>query len=103
MLWVYDHFKYFYFYSAEIDFSRQNLTSTNDLRAVRIKQACNRISVYIQEYQDKVQHCQAKLRLFFQPSKKLPPETPVRVMHGDLRLYVIRELSREKPSGELSI
>ena len=29
MLWVYDHHKYAYFYSAEIDFRRQNLTSTN--------------------------------------------------------------------------
>ena len=27
MLWVYDHCKYFYSYSAGIDFSRQNLTS----------------------------------------------------------------------------
>ena len=29
MLWVYGHDKYFYSYSAGIDFSRQNLTSTD--------------------------------------------------------------------------
>ena len=29
MLWVYDHYKYFHSYSAGIDFSRQNLTSTS--------------------------------------------------------------------------
>ena len=29
MLWVYDHYKYFHSYSAGIDISRQNLTSTS--------------------------------------------------------------------------
>ena len=29
MLWVYGHYKYFPSYSAGIDFSRQNLTSTD--------------------------------------------------------------------------
>ena len=29
MLWVYDHYKYFYSYSAGIDFRRQNLTNIN--------------------------------------------------------------------------
>ena len=29
MLWVYGHLKYFYSYSAVIDFNRQNLTSTD--------------------------------------------------------------------------
>ena len=29
MLCVYGHYKYFYVYSAEIDFSRQNVTSTD--------------------------------------------------------------------------
>ena len=44
MLWVYDHFKYFYSYSAGIDFSpsesdvyrRQILTTKVDPRAVRV-------------------------------------------------------------------
>ena len=36
MLWVYGHYEYFYFYSAGIDFSRQNLTST-DVRFWRLK------------------------------------------------------------------
>ena len=36
MLWVYGHKKYYYFYSAGIDFSRQNLTST-DVRFRRLK------------------------------------------------------------------
>ena len=36
MLYVYGHYKYFYSYSAEIDFSRQNLTST-DVRSWRLK------------------------------------------------------------------
>ena len=36
MLWVYGHYKYFYSYSAGIDFSRQNLTST-DVRFWRLK------------------------------------------------------------------
>ena len=36
MLWVYDHYKYFYSYSAGIEFSRQNLTST-DVRFWRQK------------------------------------------------------------------
>ena len=36
MLWDYDHYKYFNSYSAGIDFSRQNLTST-DLRFWRLK------------------------------------------------------------------
>ena len=31
MLWVYGHQKYFYYYSAGIDFSRQNLTSTDEM------------------------------------------------------------------------
>ena len=29
MLWVYGHYKYFYAYSAEIDFRRQNVTPTD--------------------------------------------------------------------------
>ena len=29
MIWVYLHYNYFYSYSAVIDFSRQNLTSTD--------------------------------------------------------------------------
>ena len=37
MLWVYSHYKYVYFYSAEIDFRRQNLMSKVDPRAVRVK------------------------------------------------------------------
>ena len=42
MLWVYDHWKYFYAYSVEIDFSRdvyrrQILTTKVDPRAVRVK------------------------------------------------------------------
>ena len=36
MLWVYGHYTYFYSYSAVIDFSRQNLTST-DVRFWRLK------------------------------------------------------------------
>ena len=36
MLWVYGHMKYFYSYSADIDFSRQNLTSV-DVRFWRLK------------------------------------------------------------------
>ena len=36
MLWVYGNYKYFYSYSAGIDFSRQNLTST-DVRFWRLK------------------------------------------------------------------
>ena len=36
-LWVYGHWKYFYFYSAGIDFSRQNLTTEVDSRVVRGK------------------------------------------------------------------
>ena len=36
MLWVYGHYKYYYSYSAEIDFSRQNLTSV-DVRFCRLK------------------------------------------------------------------
>ena len=36
MLWVYDHYKYFYSYSAGIDFSRQNLTPKVDPRAVTV-------------------------------------------------------------------
>ena len=36
MLWVYDNYNYFYSYSAGIDFSRQNLTST-DVRFWRLK------------------------------------------------------------------
>ena len=36
MLWVYSHFKYFYTYSAGIDFRRRNLTST-DVRFWRLK------------------------------------------------------------------
>ena len=43
MLWVYGHYKYFYSYSARIDFSRQNLmyrrqilTTKVDPRAVRV-------------------------------------------------------------------
>ena len=41
MLWVYDHYKYFNSYSAGIDFSHQNLTSTESHkvypRPVRVK------------------------------------------------------------------
>ena len=44
MLWVYENYKYFYSYSAGIDFSRQNLTSKRqilttkvDPRTVRVK------------------------------------------------------------------
>ena len=36
MLWVYDHYKYLYFYSAGVDFKRQDLTST-DVRFCRLK------------------------------------------------------------------
>ena len=36
LLWVYDHYKYFYSYSAGIDFRRQSLTST-DVRFWRLK------------------------------------------------------------------
>ena len=36
MLWVWGYYKYFYSYSAGIDFSRQNLTST-DVRFWRLK------------------------------------------------------------------
>ena len=51
MLWVYDHYKYLYSYSAGIDFSRQNLASESgvyrrqilktkvDPRTVRVKTA----------------------------------------------------------------
>ena len=35
MLWVYNHYKYFYFYSAGIDFSRHK--TKVDPRAVRVK------------------------------------------------------------------
>ena len=34
MLWVYSHYKYFYSYSAVIEFRRQILTSKVDPRAV---------------------------------------------------------------------
>ena len=37
MLWVYDQYKYFYSYSAAIDFRRQILTSKDDPRTVRVK------------------------------------------------------------------
>ena len=37
MLWVSRHFKYYHFYSAGIDFRRQNLTSKVDPRIVRSK------------------------------------------------------------------
>ena len=37
MLWVYDHYKYFYSDSAGIDFCRQNLTSIVDPRVARAK------------------------------------------------------------------
>ena len=37
MLWVYDHYKYFYSYSAGIDFSRQILTFKDDTHAGRVK------------------------------------------------------------------
>ena len=36
VLWVYGHYKYVYSYSAGLDFSRQNLTST-DVRFWRLK------------------------------------------------------------------
>ena len=36
MLWVYGHYKYFYSYSAVIDFRRHNLTSV-DVRFWRLK------------------------------------------------------------------
>ena len=32
MLWVYDHYKYVYVYSAEINFSRQNNLTSTDVR-----------------------------------------------------------------------
>ena len=34
---VYDYYKYFYFYSAGIDFRRQILTTKVDPRAVMVK------------------------------------------------------------------
>ena len=37
MLWVYGHYKYFYSYSAGINYSRPNLTSKVDPRAVMVK------------------------------------------------------------------
>ena len=37
MLWVYDHYKYFYSYSAGIDFTRQNVMSKVDPSAVGAK------------------------------------------------------------------
>ena len=37
MLWVYGHYKYVYSYSVGIDFTRQILTSKDDLCAVRVK------------------------------------------------------------------
>ena len=37
MLWVYDHYKYFYSYSAGIVFIRQILTTKVDPRAERVK------------------------------------------------------------------
>ena len=47
MLWVYGHYKYVHSYSAGIDFSRQNLTSTDesDPRAARV----NRVTVHENE------------------------------------------------------
>ena len=36
MLRVYDHYKYFYSFSAGIDFGRHNLTSTDDPRFERV-------------------------------------------------------------------
>ena len=36
MLWIHDNYKYFQSYSAGIDFSRQNLTTKVDPRAVRV-------------------------------------------------------------------
>ena len=53
MLWVYGHYKYFYSYSAGIDFSRQNPTSTDVRfypRAVRVKPSrCIKASFCISE------------------------------------------------------
>ena len=37
MLWVYDHYKYFYSHSAGIDLRRQILTTKVDPRTVRVK------------------------------------------------------------------
>ena len=37
MLRVYDHYEYFYSYSAGIDFSRQILTTKVDPRTARVK------------------------------------------------------------------
>ena len=37
MVWVYGHYKYFYSYSAGIDFRRQILSTKLDPRAVRVK------------------------------------------------------------------
>ena len=37
MVWVYDHYKYLYSFSAGIDFRRQILTFKIDLRAARVK------------------------------------------------------------------
>ena len=36
MLWVYGHYKYVYSYSAGIDFSRQNLTSTDMILMTKV-------------------------------------------------------------------
>ena len=44
MLWVYDHYKYVYSYSARIvvsEFSGQILTTKVDPRAVRVKIECS--------------------------------------------------------------
>ena len=40
ILWVYGHYKYFYYDSAGIDFRRQNLTSKVDPRTVRVNVDC---------------------------------------------------------------
>ena len=49
MLWVYDHYTYFYTFSTGIDFSRHNLTSTDISkvypRVVRVKAT----TLYIQK------------------------------------------------------
>ena len=45
MLWVYDDYKYYNSYSAEIDFRRQILTSKVYPRAVRVK-LCLAIAIH---------------------------------------------------------
>ena len=46
MLWVNGHWKYFYSYSASIDFSRQNLTTKVYPRTVRVKVVVTSMAVF---------------------------------------------------------